>query len=99
MDFSEGIPIDCRTLVVIPSLFNELNEIRELIENLEVRFLANRGAHIHFALLTDFKDARTEVLPGEEDLLRTARNGIEELNSKYNNDQEDIFFFSTGPEI
>ena len=29
-----------------------------LVEALEVRFLANRDAHLHFALLTDFRDAR-----------------------------------------
>ena len=28
-----------------------------LVEALEVRFLANRDAHLHFALLTDFRDA------------------------------------------
>jgi cyclic beta-1,2-glucan synthetase len=97
MDFSEGIPVDYRTLVVIPSLFNELNELKELVENLEVRFLANRGTHIHFALLTDFKDAKTEVLPGEEDLLRAARNRIEDLNRKYGSDQEDVFFLFHRP--
>ena len=31
--------------------------IDELVEALEVRFLANRDAHLHFALLTDFPDA------------------------------------------
>ena len=97
MDFSEGIPVDCRTLVVIPSLFGDLNELRELVENLEVRFLANRGPNIHFALLTDFKDARSEILPGEEDLLRIARNLIEELNNKYGNDQADLFFLFHRP--
>ena len=97
MDFSEGIPENFRTLVVIPTLFNELNELRELVENLEVRFLANRGTHIHFALLTDFKDAKTEFLPGEDDLLRAARNLIEELNQKYGNNQAELFFIFHRP--
>ena len=97
MDFSEGIPVDCRTLVVIPSLFGELGELKELVENLEVRFLANRGAHMHFALLTDFKDAKSEILPGEDDLLRIARNLIEELNNKYGTDQQDVFFLFHRP--
>ena len=62
MDFSEGIPENFRTLVVIPSMFNDQNELKELIENLEVRFLANRGANMHFALLTDFKDSKSEIV-------------------------------------
>ena len=31
------------------------DHIEELVEALEVRFLANRDANLHFALLTDFK--------------------------------------------
>ena len=51
-----------------------LNELEELVENLEVRFLANRGPNIHFALLTDFKDAKEEILPGEQELLSISKD-------------------------
>jgi hypothetical protein len=97
MDFSDGIPEKFRTLVVIPSLFNDLTELEELLENLEVRFLANRGPNIHFALLTDFKDSKTEILPGEYDLLLKAREKIEELNLKYGDDKNEIFFIFHRP--
>jgi len=97
MDFSEGIPDNSRTLVAIPSIFNDPKELEDLVENLEVRFLANRGPNIHFALLTDFKDAKTEILPDEEELLRTARIQIEKLNSKYGNDNNDLFFIFHRP--
>ena len=97
MDFEAGIPDDFKTLVVIPSMFNELKELEELVENLEVRFLANRGRNIHFALLTDFKDAKTEHLPDESELLRLARVYIEELNNKYAGNQNDIFFLFHRP--
>ncbi len=97
MDFSEGIPDTCRTLVVIPSMFSELNELKELVENLEVRFLANRGEHMHFALLTDFKDAKSETIPGEEDLLRNARDLIEQLNQRYGSDKDELFFIFHRP--
>ena len=36
---------------------------RMLVDALEVRFLANRGPHLHFGLLTDFADAAQEHLP------------------------------------
>ena len=97
MDFSEGIPEKFRTLVVIPSMFNNMNELEDLLENLEVRFLANRGPHMHFALLTDFKDAKEEILPEEMDLLRAARIQIESLNSKYGNEKNDLFFIFHRP--
>ena len=97
MDFSEGIPESSRTLVVIPSMFNDSKELEDLIENLEVRFLANRGPNIHFALLTDFKDSKQESLPGEQELLSTARTRIEELNNKYGKTNNEIFFIFHRP--
>ena len=42
MDFSGGIPPESRTLVVVPTLLTSAPNIEELIEALEVRFLANR---------------------------------------------------------
>ncbi len=97
MDFSEGIPDVFRTLVVIPSMFNDQKELEDLLENLEVRFLANRGPNIHFALLTDFKDSKTEILPEERELLNDARSQIEELNRKYGSEKCEIFFLFHRP--
>lgn len=57
MDFSQGIPPQARTLVVVPTLLTSTSGVEELVEALEVRFLANRDAHLHFGLLTDFADA------------------------------------------
>ena len=63
MDFSRGIPSEFRTLAVVPTLITSLQNIESLIEALEVRFLANRDEHLHFGLLTDFRDAHQETLP------------------------------------
>src|SRR5262249_22643729 len=51
MDFSQGIPPDLRTLVVIPTMLESVEGIDDLLEALEVRFLANRDPHLHFGLL------------------------------------------------
>ncbi|MBE0619115.1 MAG: cyclic beta 1-2 glucan synthetase, partial [Burkholderiales bacterium] len=83
LDFSDGIPPECRTLVVIPTILASTQNIENLIEALEVRFLANRDAHLQFGLLTDFRDAQAETLPTDAPLLQQARNGIEELNQRY----------------
>jgi cyclic beta-1,2-glucan synthetase len=63
MNFRYGIPTESRSLVVIPAMLGSKKEIEELVENLEVHFLANRDENLHFALLTDFKDASQENLP------------------------------------
>lgn len=92
MDFSKGIPDQYRTMVVIPTILSSLNAINDLIEGLEVRFLANRDKNLQFALLTDFKDAATETLPEDELIVETTRNKIVELNKKYGRPSNDSFF-------
>jgi cyclic beta-1,2-glucan synthetase len=97
MDYSAGIPESARTMVVVPSLFGSANDLEELVEALEVRFLGNRDPQLHFALLTDFPDADTETLPGDEALLRLARRRIEALNDKYATAEMDRFFLFHRP--
>jgi len=83
MDFSTGIPPSSRTLVVVPTLLASAEGIAALVEALEVRFLGNRDPQLRFALLTDFQDACSEHVEGDEGLLRAAREGIEALNARY----------------
>jgi hypothetical protein len=75
MDYAGGIPPHSRTLVVVPAMLADARHIERLVEALEVRFLANRDDHLHFALLTDFQDADEERLPGDETLMRAAFAG------------------------
>ncbi len=97
MDFSEGIPPELRTLVVIPAMLINTKNINELIESLEVRFLANRDENLHFGLLTDFQDSDKETLPEDEPLVQLARKKIEELNEKYKGLHNDTFFLFHRP--
>ena len=97
MDFSKGIPPESRALVVVPTMLSSVENIEELIEALEVRFLANRDDHLHFGLLTDFRDAHEETLPEDEPLLRLAQKRIEELNGKYREATRDAFFLFHRP--
>jgi len=89
LDFSEeatagsGIPEDLRTAVVIPTLFPNVDIVREALATLEVQFLANREAHIHFALLSDFADAATETQPNDAAIISEAVAGIRDLNARY----------------
>ena len=97
MDFSKGIPQELRTLVVVPTMLTSSHNIEELIEAMEVRFLANRSDCLHFGLLTDFCDAAEETLPEDEPLLRLARQRIEALNEKYRRPESDTFFLFHRP--
>jgi cellobiose phosphorylase len=97
MDFSLGIPPESRTLVVVPTLLTSAQNIEDLVEALEVRFLANRDDNLHFGLLTDFPDAKAETLPGDKPLLELAIKRIEELNEKYGNAKGSAFFLFHRP--
>ncbi len=97
MDFSTGIPPESRTLAVIPTMLTSAQNIEDLTEALEVRFLANRDANLHFGLLTDFRDAMEETLPEDEPLLHAAGKRIEELNEKYGGATGDAFFLFHRP--
>ncbi|MEK7191886.1 MAG: cyclic beta 1-2 glucan synthetase, partial [Pseudomonadota bacterium] len=97
MDFSQGIPPALRTLVVVPTMLSSAQNIEDLVEALEVRFLANRDDNLRFGLLTDFQDAHAETLPEDEALLRLAAARIEELNEKYCGVNGDTFFLFHRP--
>ncbi len=97
MDFSKGIPHGSRTLTIVPTMLTSAEGIENLIEGVEVRFLANRDKNLHFGLLTDFQDAAEETLPEDEPLLILARQRIEELNEKYGNTKGDTFFLFHRP--
>lgn len=99
MDYSRKIPNDSSSMVVIPAMLTSIEEIENLTEALEVRFLANRDDNLHFGLLTDFTDAPNETLPQDQSLLDTAKNGIKELNKKYNRKNDDLFFLFHRPRI
>ena len=97
MDFSTGIPAECRTLVAIPTMLTGIAYIEKLIEALEIRFLANREANLHYALVTDFTDADAETMPEDDSLLEIVNNRIDALNQKYNPTEQDTFFLFHRP--
>ena len=97
MDFSKGLPADARTLVAVPTLLTGPEAIEALQESLEIRYLANRDAHLHFGLLTDYRDAPSETMPDDDVLLGLARQAVESLREKYHEDRDNIFFLFHRP--
>jgi cyclic beta-1,2-glucan synthetase len=83
MDFQEGIPNECRTLVVVPAMLEGAEEIRTLLRRLEQHYLNTLDENLYFALLTDHMDAPQEKMPGDEALVAQACEGILALNRKY----------------
>jgi cyclic beta-1,2-glucan synthetase len=97
MEFSNGIPPDFRTMVIVPTMLTSAAGVRDLLDSLELQFLANRDAHLHFALLTDFCDAPQEAMANDEEFVGLAADGIEALNQKYSAERDDAFFLFHRP--
>ncbi len=91
LDFSEGIPADCETMVAIPSLLFSEEQVRGLVADLEVRFLGNHDPHMHFALLTDLPDSH-ELIEEHSPLIDLCADLINELNEKYAGQRMGSFF-------
>src|SRR6266480_189569 len=79
----EGIPDDCRTLVVVPTLLTTANAIQRELDRLEIRYLGNTDANLRFGLLTDFADAPRQSMPEDTEYIDIVARGIEELNRRY----------------
>lgn len=92
LDFEHGIPAECRTIVIVPTLLTTPKRIAEIIEGLELRYIANRDSNLWFGLLTDFTDADQQHVVGDDALVDVVVKGIEELNRKYGNSGQAHFF-------
>jgi len=97
MDFSRGVPPSARTLVVVPALLGSTQDVEDMIEALEVHFLANRDQNVHLALLSDFKDGDEEWEENDQAVLRLARQHVDALNAKYAPSSRDRFFLLHRP--
>ena len=83
LELRDGVPSHLRTMIVVPTLLTDCVEVDEQIERLEVHYLANPDGDLRFALLSDWIDAPTERMPGDEEVLAAAREGIARLNRSH----------------
>ncbi|WP_206377553.1 glucoamylase family protein [Sphingobium sp. TB-6] len=77
------VPAELRTLVVIPTLLTSSDAILEQVEQLESHHLASICGDIQFALLSDWRDAASETVDGDDILLQTAIDAVARLNQRH----------------
>ncbi len=93
LDLATGIPTHLRTLVAVPVLLRNTDEIAEEIERLEVHHLSSAGGAVHYALLSDAADSATETAPDDAKLIADATKAIAQLNARYPGADGDRFYF------
>src|SRR5215471_13602086 len=91
LDFSEGVPADCTTLVAIPTLLLNEKQVRHLVEELEVRYLGNHDPNIHFAIVSDLPDSSYPA-PEDDELVELCSKLIIDLNQRYSAKRSGTFF-------
>ena len=79
-------------MVIIPTILDSVERARDLAAHVEVQALGNLDPHIHFAILSDFKDADAERLPADAEILAAAADAIRALNAKHGDGGPDRFF-------
>ena len=67
-----GVPESLRTLVAVPAILTSHEETETLLERLEVHYLSSPDGELYFALLTDWPDAASERVAGDEALVQAA---------------------------
>jgi cyclic beta-1,2-glucan synthetase len=92
LQFARGVPADCATFVVMPSMLVRPESARVLLERLEMHYLASGDPQLRYALLTDFADAPREHMPEDDANVKAAIEGVNALNQHYCQGKPDQFF-------
>jgi cyclic beta-1,2-glucan synthetase len=93
IDFSKSVPAEAASFVVVPTLLFNKEQVRELFDQLEARYLSNQDPNIHFGLLTDLPDIKTRPLDEDSNPLAAfAVECVNNLNAKYANEKGGSFF-------
>ncbi|TVR59836.1 MAG: hypothetical protein EA422_14595, partial [Gemmatimonadales bacterium] len=95
----DGIPLEFRTAVVVPTLLESPEAVEQALEHLEIQFLANRDPALHFGILSDFVDAPAQQMADDPAILDAARKGMERLNTLYGDGDTGPFFLLHRPRL
>ena len=93
LNLMKGIPVEASTMVVVPVIVSDEATMRQMLEKLEVSYLANQDNNIYWALLADFTDATQEHTTDDEQIVEAALQGMEELNQRYSSGETRRFHY------
>ncbi len=93
LDLLDGIPEEQATFVVIPTIIDSAKKVNELMEKLEIYYIANKSKNIYFALLGDAKASKNEKEFYDEEVETAGLEAVRKLNQKYKTDGFPIFHF------
>ncbi len=83
ISYEEGIPEEQATFVVIPTILKSEEKVKEMLQKLEVYYLANQSENLYFALLGDCTEEQAETRNFDKNVMTYGQKYVEELNRKY----------------
>ncbi len=79
----DGPTKELRTLVAVSAVLSRPEQVEELVERLEVHYLANPEGELLFGLVSDWRDAEEPEVPNDAELLEAAASGVARLNKRH----------------
>ena len=83
LDFSSGITEEYSTFVVIPTILKSKGKVEELMDKLEVYYLANKSHNIYFAILGDCSESSKKEESFDNEVIEAGKKLTQKLNEKY----------------
>ena len=83
LDFSNGVEEEYATMVIIPTIIKSKEKVEELMEKLEVYYLANKSPNIYFTLLGDPCSMQKESEEFDKRISEFGKELVLKLNEKY----------------
>lgn len=93
LDFYNGIDEENTTMVVIPTIIKTKDKIEEIMNKMEVYYLANKSKNLYFCLLGDCSESNVEVEEYDKELVDFGLKITKKLNEKYKVENFPIFHF------
>lgn len=93
LDFTNGIPKENSTMVIIPTIIKSKDKVEELMKKLEVYYLANKSENLYFTLLGDCSSSNKEIESFDDIIVKAGMNMVNLLNEKYKDENFPKFNF------
>lgn len=88
LDLSDGVPEELSTMVVIPTILNNREKVKELMRKLEVFYLANKSENLYFCLLGDVTSSSKLNEEFDDEIIEEGLKEYKRLNERYSKEKQ-----------
>ena len=92
IDFLSGVNKENATMIVIPTIVKSKEKVKELMQKLEVFYLANQSDNLYFTLLGDCSQSDKEVEEFDAEVEKEGTEQVKILNEKYSQNKFNFIY-------